>query len=112
MQFIETALLVAVPVQLWGPLRVMVPSAVTLPLNASNGAAIDNWQAFSVTCSVLPIKEGSQCALTSHAPLRFGQPLLPALPGLPAPPEPAESDELPHAAHKLQIATELPSNSR
>jgi len=85
---------------------VIVPSAVTLPVNLSKGAAIDNLQSFSVTCSVMPISEDSQCAVTSQAPLRSGQRLLPGFPALPAG---AGSDELPHAAHRTRIVSELRS---
>ena len=90
-QFMDTALVLAVPVQLWGPLSVMVPLVVRLPLNESNGGPNDSAQAFCVTCTVMPMKEGSQWAVMSQAPLRSGQLPLPLL--LP-------SEELePHALH-------------
>jgi hypothetical protein len=87
-QFIDTAVVVAVPVQLWGPLRVILPPSVTLPLNSSKGAAKDSAQAFCDTCKVIPMNDESQWAVMSHAPLMSGQ-----LPVLPAPPCGPASDE-------------------
>lgn len=91
-QFIDTSLVVAVPVQLWGPLRVIVPLAVKLPLNASNGGPKDSAQAFCVTWTVMPMNADSQWAVISHAPLTSGQLPLPL---------PSEELELhaPHSAH-------------
>ena len=70
----------ASPVQVWGPVSATFPSAVTLPLKPSNGAANESAQSVSVTVKLMPTREASQCAVTFQAPLRFGQPALPVLP--------------------------------
>jgi len=48
-------------VQLCGPLSVTVPSAPTVPVNPSNGAANESEQFDSVTAAVEPIRDISQC---------------------------------------------------
>jgi hypothetical protein len=96
-QVIEMALAVASPVQLWGPLKVILPVSLTLPLKPLKGAANDSAQAVSVTVKLMPTSEESQCAVTFQVPLRSGQPALaaPALPPLPASaPEPPDELEL------------------
>lgn len=97
MQFIETALALALPVQRWTPLTVILPSVVTLPLNASKGDENDSAQVFCVTFSVMPMSDGSQCAVMSQSPLRSGQLPLPALLLPPLLPVLVPSDE--HALH-------------
>jgi len=54
------ALALAVPVQLCGPLIVILPSLVTLPLKASNGALNDSEQPVSVTSVERPISGALQ----------------------------------------------------
>lgn len=104
MQFIDTDVDVAVPVQFCGPLRVIFPSLVTLPLNALKGEANDSMHALSVTFRVMPIKEASQWSVTVHSPLTSGQLLLPTPPAPPAlPPLLGASEESPHALHTKPI---------
>jgi hypothetical protein len=45
----DKAFVAAVPVQLWGPLSVILPSAVTAPVNPSKGGANDSEQFVCVT---------------------------------------------------------------
>ncbi|MEI9937758.1 MAG: hypothetical protein WDO69_11115 [Pseudomonadota bacterium] len=97
-QFIEMALVVAVPVHVRGPLRVIFPSALTLPLNASKGAETASAHAFSVTCKLMPMNDESQWSAMFHSPLTSGQLLLPELPAVLSAPDGSEELEL-HAAH-------------
>jgi hypothetical protein len=76
--FTEFALVV--PVQLCGPVSVILSSLVALPMNWSNGAAKLSAQAFSVTFKVSPTSEASQCWVTFQLPLRSGQLGAPELP--------------------------------
>ena len=107
------ALAVASPVQLWGPLKVILPASLTLPVKPLKGAANDSAHAVSVTVKLMPTSVASQCAVTLHVPLTSGQPALgapalPALPPLPASaPEPPDELELQAlssrtAAHKTR----------
>ena len=101
-----TALLVALPVQLCGPLRVILPAVSTLPMKASNGASKDSAHSVSVTLKVEPTSDGSQCAVTFQSPLTSGQLALPPLPASPW--APGESEELePHALHSTTTTNRL-----
>ena len=95
-----TALSVALPVQFCGPLKVIFPLLVTLPLKPSNGGANESAQLVSVTIKLIPTNDGSQCAATFQTPLTSGQP---AVPELPAPPDESEELEL-QAAHSTATA--------
>jgi hypothetical protein len=77
---IEIALAVAVPVQLWGPLRVTLPSLVKVPVKPLNGAANESEQSFCVTTTLCPMSEESQCAVIFHVPAMLGQVALPSPP--------------------------------
>jgi hypothetical protein len=63
---IETELDVALPVQLWGPVKVMRPSAPTLLVNRLNGAANESAPSFSVAFRLNPASDASQCSATLH----------------------------------------------
>jgi hypothetical protein len=73
----------AVPLQLCGPVSEIFPSVVTLPMKPLNGAANDSEQAFSVTMTLCPTSDESQCAVIFHAPDTSGQ----------VPPSPLLEDE-------------------
>jgi hypothetical protein len=70
---IEIELAVAVPVQLWGPLTVTLPSLFKVPVKPSNGAANESEQSVCVTITRCPTREGSQCAVMAHVPATLGQ---------------------------------------
>jgi hypothetical protein len=77
----EIELADALPVQVWGPSRLMLPFALTSPSKPSNGGANDNEQSLWLTTAVMPTSEASQCFATfqlpetsGHAPLVFPPP--------------------------------------
>ncbi len=65
---IEIELAVTVPVQLWGPLKVIFPSLVTVPAKPLNGAAKESEHVAWVTTAFCPMRDASQCAVTVHVP--------------------------------------------
>jgi len=93
---IEIALAVALPVQLWGPLSVIRSSALTLPVNWSKGAANESTQSFSVTLTLNPTSDDSQCSLTFQVPLTSGHA---------SPPAPAAPDSLLRSELELQASS-------
>lgn len=99
---IEMALAVASPVQLWGPLKVIFPAALTVPLKASNGAAKESAQLASVTTNWLPTSDESQCSVTVQVPLTSGHAVFS---GPPSPAALGGSDELQlHTPHRASAA--------
>jgi hypothetical protein len=65
---IEIELAMTVPVQLWGPLKVIFPSIVRVPLKLLNGGANESEQSVCVTIAFCPTRDASQCAVTVHVP--------------------------------------------
>jgi hypothetical protein len=82
-QDIEIELAVAVPVQLWGPLTVTLPSLFNVPVKPLNGDANESEQSVCVTTTLCPTSEGSQCAVIFHVPPTLAQlaPLSPPVAG-------------------------------
>jgi hypothetical protein len=76
-QTIEIVLAMTVPVQLSGPLKVIFPSLVSIPMKPSKGAANESEQAVSVTTAFIPTRDESQCAVTVHVPDTSGHAALP-----------------------------------
>ncbi len=95
----------AVPLQVCGPLTVIFPSAVTLPVKPSNGALnVSEQSLFSVTVTAWPTSEVSQWAVTFHAPETSGHAPLPPSP-LVVPPV---DDELELHAATTKATTRTP----
>jgi hypothetical protein len=69
---IEIALAPAVPVQLCGPLTVILPSFVTVPVKPLKGDAKASEQSVWVTTALCPTSDASQWAVTFHVPPRLG----------------------------------------
>lgn len=63
---------VAVPVQLCGPLTVTLPSGVNVPVKPSKGAPRVSEQFVWLTDTGFPMSEASQCAVTFHIPAMIG----------------------------------------
>jgi len=74
---IEIELAVTVPVQLWGPLRVILPSLVTVPVKPLNGCAVEIEQSVCVTTALCPMRDASQWPVMFQVPARSGQAALP-----------------------------------
>lgn len=68
----DNTLLAAVPVQLWGPPSVILPSALTAPVKPSKGGANDSEQFVCMTVAFSPTSDGSQCAATLQVPAKLG----------------------------------------
>jgi hypothetical protein len=94
---IEIELAVAVPAQLWGPLTMILPSLVRVPLKPLNGAANESEQPVWVTATLCPTSEGSQCSVMFQVPATLGhvEPLSP----------PLEDDELELQARRHRSVT-------
>ena len=90
LQVMAIELAVPVPVHCCGPLRVITPVLLTLPLKALNGESKVRAQFASLTDRTIPTKVASQCSVTFQLPPMFGQ----VSAGF-CPPPPAASCELP-----------------
>jgi hypothetical protein len=79
---IAIVLAATVPVQLCGPVTVILSSLVTVPLNPLKGAPKVSEHPVCVTTALCPMSEGSQWAVTFHVPLTSGHEVVPPPAGL------------------------------